>query len=207
MIMREPLKIGLRQRQRQERDEAILSAAFMLIAEKGYEAMTMEELADRIGISKPTLYHHFPSKQVIAVRAAVGLVTQATETVRQTDLDLSPGERLEAVVRVMLTETLSTECLVFMQAKPLLMADVENDPDFLDAFANLSGEIENLFIAAQDSGEVDSRLSAKLLTQMLFTLMHGDSYQKMIACDQVSAKEIIDSLLAVFFHGIRTAPL
>ena len=195
---------GLRERQRQERGEAILQAAFALIAEKGYEAMTMDELAERAGISKPTLYHHFASKQVIAVRAAVKLVGQAVQSIRAIDRSLSPIARLERVARSMITDCLAPECAAFLKAKPVMMADVESHPDFIQEFEHLRTEIEGLFAAAQEAGQVKAGLPGRLLAQMLFTLMHGDKYDEMIAGGQTSAAEITETLITVFFDGIRS---
>jgi AcrR family transcriptional regulator len=58
-----------REQRRQAREHVILEAAQELMEEHGYDAMTMDDLAARAGITKPTLYQHFPSKEEIAVRA------------------------------------------------------------------------------------------------------------------------------------------
>lgn len=43
----------------------LLSKSFHLFAQKGYGAITMRQLAEGLGVSTGTLYHYFPSKQVI----------------------------------------------------------------------------------------------------------------------------------------------
>src|ERR671927_1349789 len=58
---------SLKERQRREREELILEAAEALLAEKGYHAMAMEEIAARVGIAKGTVYLHFPSKDDLVV--------------------------------------------------------------------------------------------------------------------------------------------
>lgn len=45
--------------------EVILSTALELFADKGYDATSMREIAEKIGISKPALYYHFDSKEDI----------------------------------------------------------------------------------------------------------------------------------------------
>jgi AcrR family transcriptional regulator len=42
--------------------ERILDAALTLFAEKGYEATSMREIAEQLGITKAALYYHFESK-------------------------------------------------------------------------------------------------------------------------------------------------
>src|SRR5215216_2455897 len=62
---------NLRERRRQMLRDEILDAARMLIAEKGYITMSMDELAVQAGISKPTLYSHFTTKDELVVATAV----------------------------------------------------------------------------------------------------------------------------------------
>jgi AcrR family transcriptional regulator len=40
----------------------ILTAAEQLFVERGYHATTLQEIADRVGITKPALYYHFDAK-------------------------------------------------------------------------------------------------------------------------------------------------
>src|SRR5829696_7665089 len=57
-----PPKVAARQAAR--RDEIVREAA-RLFDERGYHATSMEDLADTVGIAKPTLYHYFRSKDEI----------------------------------------------------------------------------------------------------------------------------------------------
>ena len=52
------------------RREAILRAAIELVAEVGYDRMTVEALATRAGVSKPTIYRRWPGgkKEIVARR-------------------------------------------------------------------------------------------------------------------------------------------
>jgi AcrR family transcriptional regulator len=49
----------------QDRRADIVAKAANLFDEKGYHGATMEDIADAIGLAKPTLYHYFPSKDHI----------------------------------------------------------------------------------------------------------------------------------------------
>jgi AcrR family transcriptional regulator len=42
---------------------ALLSCALDLFASKGYDAVGVQEIVDAVGVTKPTLYHYFGSKQ------------------------------------------------------------------------------------------------------------------------------------------------
>jgi AcrR family transcriptional regulator len=48
-----------------ERREQLLGVARSLFAERGYEATSIEEIAERAGVSKPVIYQHFGGKEGI----------------------------------------------------------------------------------------------------------------------------------------------
>ena len=45
--------------------ERICAAAFDLFGEKGYDGASMNELAERVGIAKPSIYNYFKSKEEV----------------------------------------------------------------------------------------------------------------------------------------------
>jgi AcrR family transcriptional regulator len=47
---------------RAEREQQILDAAIAVFGERGYQAASMDQVAERIGVTKPVLYTHFGSK-------------------------------------------------------------------------------------------------------------------------------------------------
>jgi AcrR family transcriptional regulator len=62
---------SFRERQRAFREREILRAARLALAERGCRAITMAELAGRLGMSKATLYQHYVSREEL-LRRAVG---------------------------------------------------------------------------------------------------------------------------------------
>ena len=49
--------------------QQVLDATVELVAEVGVERATIEEIANRSGVAKTTIYRHYPSKQVLVVGA------------------------------------------------------------------------------------------------------------------------------------------
>ncbi|GIP23773.1 TetR/AcrR family transcriptional regulator [Paenibacillus sp. J22TS3] len=45
--------------------EQILQTAYMLFARNGYEKTSLSMIAKEVGISKPAIYYHFPSKEAL----------------------------------------------------------------------------------------------------------------------------------------------
>src|SRR5207249_10894508 len=64
---------------RLRRDE-ILDEATRLFAERGYEGTSMADLAERVGLRKASLFHHFASKEQLRKAVLERLVQRVTST-------------------------------------------------------------------------------------------------------------------------------
>jgi AcrR family transcriptional regulator len=80
--------------------EQTLGVAHELFAERGYAAVTMDEIAAAVGVTKPLLYNYFGNKERLYIacmdRAGASLTTTVGEAIAGTD---SPGDALGAGVR------------------------------------------------------------------------------------------------------------
>jgi AcrR family transcriptional regulator len=60
-------------------DQAIRDATLELLADLGYEATTVEAVADRAGVGKATIYRRWPNKQELVLAAIDALYEQSIE--------------------------------------------------------------------------------------------------------------------------------
>ncbi len=82
-----PAEAGVRQRRKEARPQELLEAALALFVEKGFAASRAEEVAQRAGVSKGTLYLYYPSKEEL-FKAVVrhnlsSLIAEGEETASQ----------------------------------------------------------------------------------------------------------------------------
>ncbi len=84
---------------REDIRDLILDATDRLLARYGYKKMTMEDLAQEVGIGKGTIYLHFPSKEEVVLshvdRIVERLKGQLTEIARR---DAAPATRLREML-------------------------------------------------------------------------------------------------------------
>jgi TetR/AcrR family transcriptional repressor of nem operon len=57
----------------------LLDAAFVIIREKGYAATTVDDLCTRAGVTKGAFFHHFPTKDSLAIAAVNQWSQMSTE--------------------------------------------------------------------------------------------------------------------------------
>ena len=94
-----PQKRSFRQQMHLAREDAIVSAVNRLLAEKGFDAMTVDEVAAEVGIAKASLYKHFPSKEDLAAAAMVRVMDRARAFLDTLDTTRAPLELLRDVAR------------------------------------------------------------------------------------------------------------
>jgi len=77
----------------------ILDAAFGVFAEKGYHAATMDEIAERAGVSKAAVYLYHPSKQALFTTILQGRLEQFRVLIDGAGLT-TPGGRAADLRRI-----------------------------------------------------------------------------------------------------------
>ncbi|MFH8338685.1 TetR/AcrR family transcriptional regulator [Streptomyces sp. AM6-12] len=60
-------RLGLRERKKIKTREAIRGATYALIEEQGYDATTIDQIADRAEVSPSTVFRYFPTKEDIVL--------------------------------------------------------------------------------------------------------------------------------------------
>ncbi len=68
---------------RAEREEQMLAVAEQVFAERGYQAASMDEIAERVGVSKPMLYEYFGSKDGLLLACVSRARTELLEATRR----------------------------------------------------------------------------------------------------------------------------
>lgn len=79
--------------------ERILEAALDLFAVNGVAATSLQAIADRLGITKAAIYHHFPAKDQIVVEVLRAGLAQLEEVVVEATAAPDAGTRADIVVR------------------------------------------------------------------------------------------------------------
>jgi len=79
--------------------QAILKVAIILFSEKGFDAVSMREIADKVNISPPALYNHFKGKQALYMSVIKETFSnKSKQLVNSLTIDALPIKRLETFI-------------------------------------------------------------------------------------------------------------
>ena len=85
--------------QRESIRDEILDATDRLLARFGYKKMTIDDLAQEVGIGKGTVYLHFASKEEIALSHIDRIIERMKVRLKEiSSADVSPDERLREML-------------------------------------------------------------------------------------------------------------
>lgn len=138
-------KVTVRRHGAQTRAEACRTA-LKLFTGQGYEATSMRQIADELGINKASLYYYFDSKEAI-LHALFGHRVDETENLLTWLREQPPGPDLLAEAVLRWVESFSTEKLQgirFMIANPLIARSMTGSRGGDQIGANLVAFAEEL---------------------------------------------------------------
>jgi AcrR family transcriptional regulator len=88
-----------RSRQKAQRRQQLLTAASRLFAERGFRAVSIEDLASEAGVSGPALYRHFDSKEAILADLLIDVSEQLLrEGTQRAANAMSPSDALRSLI-------------------------------------------------------------------------------------------------------------
>ena len=185
------------------REEAIIQSVNRLLAEKGFDAMTVDEVAANVGIAKASLYKHFPSKEDLAAAAMVRVMRRAQEFLASIDAQLSPLDKLKSVVRWTLQVQLAGQMPSLPSQNSSLRAALLASREYLDGLMQVSDELGAWIEAAQQDGSVQPRLPALAVLYTLYARACDPVVEFLKAAGQHTDDEIIELVVATCFDGLR----
>ncbi|HEV2636339.1 MAG TPA: helix-turn-helix domain-containing protein [Actinocrinis sp.] len=94
-----PRESGLRDRKKLQTRRRLADAAALLFAEKGYDAVTMTEVARAAEVSEQTVYNYFPAKQDLVLDLAETIRERYGRVTRDREQGISPARALEPLIR------------------------------------------------------------------------------------------------------------
>ncbi len=171
--------------------------------EHGYDATSVSSLAERLGLSKSALYHHYASKEQlleVALEEALGGLEGVLRSAgSSTD---GAGARLERVLRGAVAVLVDKLPYVTLLLRVRGNSEVERAA--LERRRRFDRDVTALVRVAQEEGTVRADVDAGLATRLLFGMVNSivEWYRPTGA---EGAAELADDVLRVALDGLRAA--
>jgi AcrR family transcriptional regulator len=176
-------------------DGVILQATLDELAMAGYQGMSMNSIAAKAGVSKPTIYRRWPNKTALAIAAIVDLVDHerkelSGDTIKDLAAQLTAAhENLRRASSVSLVGS--------------ILAEQEREPSFIETYRERlltprRSTLERILKLAQDRGEVRDDVELAAASLMLM----GVLYASYIAGSPLTAASI-ESGVRTILEGLK----
>ena len=198
-----PVRISFKVQMLQAREDAIVRAVNRLLAEKGFDLMTVDEVAAEVGIAKASLYKHFSSKEDLAAAAMVRILELAQAFLASLPDSSTPLERLVGVARWMLQEQLAGEMPSLPSQNSSLRANLMANKAYLDGLMQVSDQIGGWIEAAQQDGSLNPKIPALVVLYTLYARACDPVPGFLKAGGQHTDEQIVELVLASCFEGLN----
>ncbi|MDP3487197.1 MAG: TetR/AcrR family transcriptional regulator [Bacillota bacterium] len=186
--------------------ERILKAALEVIAEKGPHETTIDEIAQRAGVAKGTVYLYFKNKDsLLASLMQVGLDAFDSAVRRRVALHTEPLEQLRALIEEHVTQMhnhVKFGKIIWSQTSHATLP-----PDLKDVFRDRARSYVDLLSTILERGQdcgsmqvLDTRMTARAIigsmNQAVFDFTDPDF------SSGTDCKTIIESIIFFIFNGV-----
>ena len=182
-------------------DKPILSAALDMLVEKGYAGLTIDGVAARAGVSRPTIYRRWPSKATLATAALEEAIPQ---TVTPEGSSGSLREDLRAFQR---DRVARMNLAVHRPIVAGLVSESAADPALAGAFRAWYQRHEEAVVAALqraiDRGELRPGADFELINDLLLGPLFTRSVVRGEHLTPRHGDDTVDVVLAAFCAGTK----
>ncbi|BBL24161.1 TetR/AcrR family transcriptional regulator [Comamonas terrigena] len=203
---------SIKQQIQRVREQAIVAAVNRLLATKGYDAMTVDEVAAEAGMAKASLYKLFTSKEELAGAAMVGVLDRALAFVdglrdeaaqaAEAGIPIRPLNQLKAVTRWAMQTQLEGEMPSLPAQNSNLSASLQSNDAYMDRLIALSNRLSIWITEAQTSGQLQAALPAELVLYTLFARACDPVVALLKESGQYTHTQIIDWVTSTTFDGL-----
>ena len=181
--------------------DSLLAVAVQVFNERGYDATSMGDLSERLGIAKSAIYHHVASKEVL-LRLALDRALDGLEAVTRgaRGLDVSAVQRLEYLVHESVVLLLDHQPYV-----TLLLRVRGNSPVELAALQRrraLDRYAASLVGDAVRAGDLRADLDPTVTARLIFGLVNS-LVEWTRAASRLHTQALPDAVATLVFDGLR----
>lgn len=188
---------------REDRTSAILQAAREVFEERGYEAATVAEIAERVDVVEGTVLHYFSSKRALVLSVMETFYAEITsKLVEQLKGINGIRNRLHFVIwshLAMLRDNSALCAVILRESRNLDRTLTQEVHDKNRLYANVVKDIVNQGIQV---GELRADASPALVRNTIFGTTEHFFWDVVIGSQDIDIKQIAEQLTELIYNGI-----
>ncbi|CAG2161000.1 TetR/AcrR family transcriptional regulator [Cupriavidus numazuensis] len=188
------------------REDAILDATTRVLASKGFDLMTMDDVASEVGISKPILYKHFKSKDDLVGAAMIRLIEGALDFLERLPQEETAMGRLRALLAWALRVRLEGGLPFLPSTSPHVRDMLTRNLRYVTRVLKLNGILKGLVGEAKKTGELDGELPDDVILFSYYSRTCDPAVEYLRLYGKMDDQQIVAYMLDVCFRGIAVRP-
>ncbi|MFJ9854001.1 TetR/AcrR family transcriptional regulator [Streptomyces sp. NPDC101150] len=192
---------GLRERKKQRTRDALIRAALELFTEQGYEATTIDEIAETVDVSQRTYFRYFANKEEVVFAVQEMVEARFLAELRERPATEAPLTALRSAVMVAWDEigsAIASVVPVELHMRSYQM--IESTPALVAAHLRRSSDLEEQIarlIAAREGLDVDADPRPRVVVAAFSGVMRvaGKVWGEGQDCSVESIRELTKSYL------------
>jgi len=117
------------ERKKQKRLAKLLKTATLVFGEKGYDKTSLEDIAERMDMRGPSLYHYVKTKEDLFIQCAEKIITRNLKNLE--DVQLSEGSPIERLEKMYYVQILGQLDEFYPSHIPLFVTMTSREPNLI----------------------------------------------------------------------------
>jgi AcrR family transcriptional regulator len=196
------IKVPFKKQQFEAREEAILDAVNRLLSEKGFDLMTMDDVADAVGVAKGSLYKHFSSKERLAAAVMTRLLTQTQEVLDHMPAEWSAARQLEEVLRWSLQHRMRGGVPHLPSTRGALQRTLMMNLEYLALAFKVNRRFHALVERAKRDGDIAAAMPDEVIVYTLYARSCDPAVDYLRRDGKLSDEQIVEAMVTTTLHGL-----
>lgn len=185
--------------------EIIFMAAARLFAQKGYNGVSMREISETTGLSKPTIYYYFGNKEgIYSALVETGLHYQMDLFQEIFNQDIPIKEKIIEVLKLRFKQV--REYPEFAKFFVLLFTSSEKLP-FLEKFFKEADSRRQMFVElireGMIKGEFGPRVNPDLFAEIILASLTHFVIKQLNCREEILSDALAEEIVEILFRGMN----
>jgi AcrR family transcriptional regulator len=205
-IMEETAILPRKEREKLARRAEIQGAARTVFAEKGFEAATLEEIAERAELGKGTIYSYFENKETLFFSLIEEIMEGQAEILRKIHAGSGTApEKLALVIRNFVSYNREHQDLfrILMGQSGGLIGKIRDEfqQKYFETHRHNLAPLVAIVREGVERGEIKD-FSPTVMAYVVVGLIHGAMFPLVVSQEVKDEEEIIRTITEVLIHGV-----